>query len=66
MRVAKPVLLSPEDDRCLRDLSKRKRVEGCARARIVLLAAQGLPDRDIADKLDVERRVPARWRPRFL
>jgi transposase len=68
MRVAKPVLLSPEDDRCLRDLSKRKRVEVRVqlRARIVLLAAQGWPDKDIADKLDIERRVAARWRARFL
>ena len=68
MRVAKPVLLSPEDDRCLRDLSKRKRVEVRVqlRARIVLLAAQGVTDKDIAAKLDIERRVAARWRARFL
>ena len=61
MRVAKPVLLSAEDDQRLRDLSNRKRVEARIqlRARIVLLAAVGVPDKDIADKLDTERRCPS-------
>lgn len=36
------------------------------RARIVLMAAQGISDKDIADKLDTDRRVAARWRSRFL
>src|SRR5450631_512345 len=68
MRVAKPVLLSVEDDRRLRVLSKRKRVEARVqlRARIVLLAANGVPDKEIATTLDTERRVAARWRARFL
>lgn len=68
MRVAKPVLLSADDDRRLRVLSKRKRVEARAqmRARIVLMAAEGLSDKDIAEKLDTDRRVAARWRARFL
>ena len=68
MRVAKPVQLSADDDRRLRILSKRKRVEARVqmRARIVLLAADGMSDKDIADKLDTDRRVAARWRARFL
>jgi transposase len=68
MRVAKPVELSADDDRRLRILSKRKRVEARAqlRARIVLLAADGMSDKDIAQKLDTDRRVAARWRARFL
>ena len=68
MRVAKPVLLSADDDQRLRDLSNRKRIEARVqlRARIVLLAAVGVSDKDIADKLDTERRVAARWRARFL
>jgi len=36
------------------------------RARIVLLAAQGISDKDIAEKLDTDRRVFARWRASFL
>jgi transposase len=68
MRVAKPVLLSVDDDRRLRILSKRKRVEARVqlRARIVLLAAVGAADKDIAEKLGTDRRVAARWRARFL
>ena len=68
MRVAKPVQLNAEDDRRLRILSKRKRVEARVqmRARIVLLAADGMSDKDIAGKLDTDRRVAARWRARFL
>jgi transposase len=68
MRVAKPVQLSADDNRRLRILSKRKRVEARVqlRARIVLLAADGMSDKDIADKLDTDRRVAARWRARFL
>lgn len=68
MRVAKPVLLNADDDRRLRMLSQRKRVEARVqmRARIVLLAADGISDKDIALKLDTDRRVAARWRARFL
>src|SRR5260221_1999501 len=68
MRVAKPVSLSADDDRRLRILSKRKRIEARVqmRTRIVLLAAGGMSDKDIAVKLDTDRRVAARWRARFL
>ena len=68
MRVAKPVELSADDDRRLRILSNRKRVEARVqmRARIVLLAAEGMSNKDIAQKLDTDRRVAARWRARFL
>lgn len=68
MRVAKPVPLSADDDRRLRILSNRKRVEARVqmRSRIVLLAADGMSDKDIAHKLGTDRRVAARWRARFL
>ena len=68
MRVAKSVQLSPDDDRRLRILSKRKRIEARVqlRSHIVLLAAAGMQDKDIAIKLGIDRRVAARWRTRFL
>jgi transposase len=68
MRVAKLVQLNADDDRRLRILSNRKRVEARVqmRARIVLMAADGMSDKDIAEKLDTDRRVCARWRARFL
>lgn len=66
--IAKPIQLSSDEDRRLRILSKRKRVEARVqiRSRIVLLAAAGMADKDIAQKLDIGRRVVARWRARFL
>ena len=68
MRVAKPVQPNADDDRRLRILCRRKRVEARVqmRARIVLMAARGMTDKDIAHKLDTDRRVAARWRARFL
>src|SRR3546814_2241628 len=56
MRVAKSVVLCAEDDQQLRILSKRKRVEARVqlRARIVLLAASGMSDKDIGRKLRSE------------
>ena len=68
MRVAKLVQLNADDDRRLRILSNRKRIEARVqmRARIVLLAAAGMSDKDIAQKLLTDRRVAARWRARFL
>ena len=68
MRVAKPVVLNADDDRRLRILSRRKRVEARIqlRARIVLRAADGMSDKEIAEELDTDRRVAARWRARFL
>jgi transposase len=68
MRVAKPIELNADDDRRLRILSKRRRIEARLqlRARIVLLAAGGTSDKGIAAKLDIDRRVAARWRARYL
>jgi transposase len=68
MRVAKAVQLSIDDDRRLRIFAKRKRIEARIqmRARIVLLASDAMSDKDIAAKLDTDRRVVARWRTRFL
>lgn len=64
MRVAKPVQLNADDEWRLRILSNRKRIEARVqmRARIVLMAAEGISDKDIAEKLDSDRRVAARSR----
>jgi transposase len=68
MRTAEVVELTDADDRRLRILSKRKRVEArvAERARMVLLAAQGKQNMEIAAELGIDRRVAARWRGRFL
>ena len=35
------------------------------RAKLILLAAEGLANRDIAAKLDVPRQIVSKWRKRF-
>ena len=68
MRVARPVVLSSEQ----RDLlESRARARSAAarsveRARIVLLAAAGMQDKQIAAKLRIMPEKAARWRNRFL
>jgi len=68
MRVAKAVELSAGEDRQLRILAKRKRVEArvALRANIVLMASKGLTDLAIGTALNVDRRMAARWRTRYL
>ena len=68
MRVARPVVLSTEQ----RDsLESRARARSAAarsveRARIVLLAASGMQDKQIAARLRIMPEKAARWRNRFL
>jgi len=67
MRVARPVVLSTEQ----RDmLESRARARSAAarsveRARIVLLAAGGMQDKQIAAKLRIMPEKAARWRTGF-
>ena len=67
MRVAKTIELDEQTDRELRVLSQRKRIEVRLqqRARIVLLAAKGMQNKDIAQQLDVGRVQVSRWRKRY-
>ena len=68
MRVAKPIELSEEVPAELRGLAKGRRVEARAqqRARVILLAATGMQNKDIAVEVDLDRRQVALWRQRFL
>ena len=68
MRVAKTIELDAQTHRELRVLSQRKRIEVRLqqRARIVLLAAKGLQNKDIAAEVGLDRRQVAMWRQRFL
>jgi len=51
----------------LRVLSKRRRIEARLqqRARVILLAAQGWQNKDIAIEVALDRRQVALWRQRF-
>jgi transposase len=68
MRVAEAINLDAQVERELRILSKRRRIEARLRqrAQIILLAAQGLQNKDIAVEVGLDRRQVALWRSRFL
>src|SRR5664280_2572549 len=68
MRVAEKIELDAATERELRVLSKRRRIEARLqqRARVILLAAQGWQNKDIADEVALDRRQVALWRQRFL
>jgi transposase len=68
MRVAEKVELDAATNRELRLLSKRRRIEATLqqRARVILLAAQGWQNNDIAIEVALDRRQVALWRQRFL
>src|SRR5699024_116338 len=61
------ITLTPEEHRVL-----RRRAQGYTlpyfvvmRARMILLAAQGLQNDDIAARLDTRREIVSKWRKRF-
>ena len=68
MRVARPVVLSADQREVLETRSRARSaaLRSVERARIVLLAAAGLQDRQIARELTRTPEKAARWRNRFL
>jgi transposase len=68
MRVASPIVLNPEQkqelEQCARARSLSARL--VERARIVLLAAAGKQDKEVAEDLGITAHKAARWRQRFL
>jgi transposase len=68
MRVARPVILTPEQQTRLQAAAEGRRVSVrlAERARIVLLAAEGLQDKQIAARLGIDRITAAHWRRRYL
>ena len=68
MRVASPIVLNPEQkqelEQCARARSRSARL--VERARIVLLAASGKQDKEVAEELGITAHKVARWRQRFL
>ena len=68
MRVAPDIVLSDKERAELMRLARSKltSVRLVQRARIVLLAADGVQNKDIAEQLGVGRVQVARWRERYL
>jgi FixJ family two-component response regulator len=67
LRVAPAIELTEEQEGELTRLARSKRtsVRLAQRAQIVLLAAQGLQNKDIAEQLGIGRVQVARWRERY-
>lgn len=68
MRVAPKVVLAVEDFESLRRWSRGRTTPArlVRRAQIMLLAAEGKENIEIAKELDVERTIVGRWRRRFV
>lgn len=68
MRIAKPIELDSQTEKELRALALGKRVEVRLqqRARIVMLAAKGMQNKDIALEVGLDRRQVSMWRERFI
>lgn len=67
MRRAKPVAVSDKDRKTLQRWSRGRRTPArlVLRAKIVLLAAENLENKDIALRLDTDENTVGRWRNRF-
>jgi len=61
------IVLTPEEREALESIARRYTSPYCdvIRAKIVLLAAQNLPNDVIAFRLDVPRQIVTKWRKRF-
>lgn len=68
MRVARPVVLNVEQRDALQARARARSApaRSVERARIVLMAAAGMQDKEIAAKLKIMPEKAARWRNRFL
>src|SRR6201998_2962988 len=68
MRVARPVVLKEDVRRKLEQQSRGRSMAArvVIRSRIVLLASEGLQNKQIAEKLRIARRMVRLWRGRFL
>lgn len=67
MRIAPAIELTAQERNALTRLANGRRTEVrvAKRARIVLAAARGLENREIADELQLTRETVGRWRSRF-
>ncbi len=67
-KIASPVVLSEADRKRLESWERAQFTpqQVALRSRILLMAAQGKQDLEIADELNVNRHTPALWRKRFL
>ncbi len=68
MRIAAAVTLSPEQTEVLERMARARSLPArvVERARVVLMAADGLENKEIAGRMNMTPEKAARWRNRFL
>ena len=68
MRIAAAVTLSPEQTEALERMARARSLPArvVERARVVLMAADGLENKEIAGRMNMTPEKAARWRNRFL
>lgn len=61
------VVLTDEEERYLQETARKYTSPYCdvIRAKVVLLAAEGLENTEIAARLDLPRQIVSKWRKRF-
>jgi transposase len=61
------VKLTDEEQRSLQEVTRKYTSPYCevVRAKVVLLAAEGLENTEIAQRLDLPRQIVSKWRKRF-
>lgn len=61
------IVLSGQEKRSLEQRARKYTSSYCdvQRAKVVLLAAEGLENRQIAQRLDLPRQIVSKWRKRF-
>ena len=68
MRIARPIVLNPDQKQLLEQVSRARSLPArqVERARIVLRAAEGRQNKEIAAELGITQEKAGRWRDRFL
>lgn len=68
MRIAKSIILTGDEEKTLRQWASSRRVEvrKSERAKVILMASEGMQTNDIAAELGISRQKAARWRNRFV
>ena len=61
------VTLTEEEGRRLQEMARKYTSPYCdvARAKVILMAAEGLANKDIGLRLDLPRQIVSKWRKRF-
>jgi transposase len=61
------VVLTEEEERRLQEVARKYTSPYCevARAKVILLAAEGIENKQIGLRLDVPRQIVSKWRKRF-